>query len=157
MGKIVILGFGLLFYSAALRAGPVYEVLPKDRIPKQKLKPCALIHVWATWCTPCIEELPRFLAFVTKHRKITPVIIDVSSGYIQEQFSKKWLKQLAPPFVTYLKPDKEAESDYLSAIESPWPGKVPYNALYDRGKKKGRWLGTLDFAKDGPAIARLCR
>jgi thiol-disulfide isomerase/thioredoxin len=151
-------GLGLLLLSpvSAWPAGPAYEILPRARIAKEKLKPCALIHVWATWCVPCIDELPKFLSFVANHRKINPVVIDISGGYVQDNFSKKWLTQLAPPFMTYLKPDKE-NKEYLNAIDSPWPGKLPYNGLFDRGKKKGQWLGTSDFSKLGADISRLCK
>lgn len=151
------LALAFLFVGTASRgAPPVYKVLSRAELLQKKAQPCTLIHVWATWCVPCIDELPKFLTFLSKHPKVTPVILDISEPYVQDQFSKKWLTQLAPPFTTYLKPGGKDKA-YFSAIESPWANRLPYNALYDGGKLKGRWLGTQDFTKFGAELTRLCQ
>lgn len=157
------LGAGHLFLIAVIgcaslwaAAKPVYKVLPKDKIADLKMKPCTLFHVWATWCVPCIEEMPKLLTFLSKHPKVTPIIIDISEPYVQDNFSKKWMKQLGPPFTTYLKPGG-ANKDYLDAIESPWPFSLPYNALWDEGKRKSRWLGTRSLDRLEADLTRLCR
>jgi len=147
----------LFWLACSAHAAPApYQDLPQAKLAELKNKPCALFHLWATWCIPCIDELPKFLAFIAKQKGITPVVIDISEPFVQDNFSKKWLKQLAPPFTTYLKPKGDAHS-YLEAIEKPWPNSLPYNALFARGKRKGKWVGTQDFEKLGPEMTRLCR
>ncbi len=135
---------------------PKQQFLPKAKIAEYKKKACTLFHVWATWCLPCIDELPKFLLFVAKHPKVTPIVIDVSIPYVQNNFSKKWMEQLAPPFTTYLKPAKGTDQNYLATIEKPWPNQLPYNALFDDGKRKGRWLGTLNLETFAGELTRLC-
>lgn len=149
---------GVALACAPLSAGerPIYKNLSKAQIKAMKKKPCVLFHVWATWCVPCIDELPKFLTFVSKHPKVTPVILDISMPYVQDNFSKKWMTQMSPGFTTYLKPGGDDQA-YYQAIESPWPNRLPYNALYDDGKRKGRWIGTQDFNKLGAELTRLCR
>lgn len=40
----------------------IYE----DVFVKQSISQVGLVHFWASWCAPCVEELPKFIA-VGKH------------------------------------------------------------------------------------------
>jgi thiol-disulfide isomerase/thioredoxin len=146
----------LLACLPSFAAGPAPQVISRAELAKLKQKPCALFHVWATWCMPCIDELPKFLKLVAAYPKVTPVVLDISAPYVQDNFSKKWLAQLAPPFVTYLKPEGDDKA-YLSVLENPWPNRLPYNALFVKGKRTGRWMGTQDPAQLGKELTRLCQ
>ena len=131
------------------------EVLPAKKIAGIKKLPCTFLHVWATWCTICIQELPSMLQTLAGMRGVNPVILDVSAVFVQENFSKKWMANLAPPFTTYLKPDGGDEA-YLKAIDANWSGALPYNALYHKGKLIKTWIGELDQKKMVAEIATLC-
>ena len=131
------------------------EVLPAAKIANVKKLPCTFLHVWATWCTICIQELPSLLKTLAAMKGVNPVIIDVSAGFVQNNFSKKWMANLAPPFTTYLKPDGNDEK-YLAAIDKRWSGALPYTALYHKGKQVKTWIGELDQKKMVAEIPKLC-
>ncbi len=35
-----------------------------------------LVHFWATWCPPCIEELPQVLALPDTHLRVVAIALD---------------------------------------------------------------------------------
>lgn len=144
---------GLLTSSLAIAK---QQLLPQKAIPNIKKGPCTFLHVWATWCTICIQEMPELLKFLATQKKVKPVILDVSAPFVQEQFSKKWMNTLNPPFTTYRKPAGD-EDKYLFAIDRYWSGALPYSALYQKGVQKKVWVGQLDTTELKNYLTKECR
>jgi hypothetical protein len=132
------------------------EPLSPAKVAALKTKPCAFLHVWAIWCTPCVQEMPEVLKFLSQQKEVTPVVIDVSTPFQQDNWTRNWMDHLNPPFTTYVRP-KGKEDVFLSAIDSDWSGALPFSALYDQGKKKKTWVGTLDLSKLKQDLSLLCR
>lgn len=57
----------------------------------------ALIHFWATWCPPCIVELPSLIKFAKEYPQIQVVAIstDFSTDVI-ERFLQERIKETLP-------------------------------------------------------------
>ncbi len=131
------------------------EYLQPKAIEKLKKQNCTFFHVWATWCSICMEEMPDLVKLLKTEKGIKPVLIDVSSLQVQESFSKKWLQSLRPGFTTYLKPNVK-DQEYLSAIDKNWSGALPFSALYHRGKLLKTWTGTTELKTLGAQFQNLC-
>jgi len=131
------------------------QLLPQKSIPNIKKGPCTFLHVWATWCTICIQEMPALLKFLAEQKKVKPVVLDVSAPFVQKQFSIKWMDSLKPAFTTYRKPNVD-EAKYLFAIDNYWSGALPYSALYKNGTQKKVWVGALNAAELKETLAREC-
>ncbi|MEZ4752435.1 MAG: hypothetical protein R3B54_17935 [Bdellovibrionota bacterium] len=151
---ILILGFFLVFTNP-LQASS--RVLPSKDMVSLKKGQCVLYHFWATWCHPCLKELPILLKWMAERKFIQPVVVDISSPFSQKQFSQKWVDQvLKPNYMTYLKPEGDAEA-YVRSLDPNWKGMLPYSVLYHRGKKMQGWEGTLDFSTLEARLTVLCR
>ncbi len=144
---------GCLF---ALTSSAKTELLPASKINALKQRKCAFLHVWATSSPASIKEMPALLRILQQDSRIQPILIDVSAPFVQENFSKKWMVQLNPPFITYLKPPGEYKT-YLRAIDKGWTGSLPYSVLFDRGVRKKVWLGQLPLTRLKEEIFNLCR
>lgn len=61
-----------------------------------------ILHFWATWCGPCVQELPELDAFARKHENtahIVAVVTDLKDiGKIRSFYNDKGIKNLSIAF-----------------------------------------------------------
>ena len=94
-----------------------------------------VINFWATWCGPCVEELPYFEAFHQKYKdeKIRVILVSLD-------FPRKLESQLLPflekhhfnSTVAVLLDGKY--SDWIDKISPDWSGAIPVSLIYQGDK-----------------------
>jgi thiol-disulfide isomerase/thioredoxin len=120
----------LLSGISAYAQSPVYNFEQFEQRIKQSNDTLYIANFWATWCKPCIEELPHFET-AAQHYKTQPVkIILVSMD------SKSRTTQVQD-FIS--KNNYTSENFILSAgnpnvwidkINSSWSGAIPMTVMY---------------------------
>jgi peroxiredoxin len=98
-----------------------------------------MVHFWATWCPPCIEELPTlerlYRAYVGKDLEILAVSVDEGGAGAIGQFMKK--NRFALPVL--LNPDQSVARQYGTF-------KFPETYLVDReGIVRRKIIGAADW------------
>lgn len=98
----------------------------------------ALVNLWATWCAPCIAEMPTLDALAaTKGDKMAVIAVAQDIGgakVVDPWFQKAGLKALQP----YLDP----ENGLLDAANSALPTTILYDA---KGREVWRVVGAIDW------------
>ncbi len=95
-----------------------------------------VINFWATWCRPCVQELPLFdsltSSFQDKPLKVLLVSLDLvdSSAVKLKAFIKK--KEIQSEVVVLT----DGNSNYwIDLIDPNWSGAIPYTIMIHNEKK----------------------
>lgn len=107
-----------------------------------------IVNFWATWCRPCVDELPHFEKFGQDYRdepvKVLLVSVDARSK----------LKTNVIPFVKkehlhneVLLLNEMDQQQYIDRISPDWSGSLPATLFINKGKQLRR-LQEKEFTYD---------
>jgi len=105
------------------------------RLAKNATDKLLVVNLWATWCGPCVAELPEFVTMHRMYRKRNFQMVTISLDQPEQKDAALKL----------LKEDHASMTNYISAITSPdklaeildkeWRGPLPYTLLIAPGGK----------------------
>jgi peroxiredoxin len=119
-----------------------------------------LINVWATWCGPCVEEMPDLTDIARKfsRREFELITISLDSPSDKDKaatFLGKHRAVMSDKLAKTVEAEGRTTNNYLytgastdelaTALDPEWPGPVPYSLLVDQdGKVVYRKVGIID-------------
>ena len=115
------------------------------------------VNFWATWCVPCVEELPDLASLSREEAAggaaFVGVTLDAWVTGNGPETEDKVRRALAKAGVGYLNLIYRGDQDPL--LEGfQLPGPIPYSVLFDgRGRQAARWEGKTTIAEVRQAIA----
>lgn len=124
-----------LFFPLALSAQKV-NLLTVDQL-EQRIKggqdTVYIINFWATWCAPCIEELPYFERFSTDRKQEPVKVLLVSLDFRSklESTVKPFVKKMNLQNEVYLLNEKNQQT-YIDKIDKNWSGAIPATLIINR-------------------------
>ncbi len=138
-----ILCFSFLFlltFSAALAQEvevikyPQLEKLIKEKEKGGKVK---VINFWATWCAPCVKELPHFEALQQAHPTSELEVYLISFDDVEK------LENRVKPFIkkrniksTVKLLDETDYNAFIDKVDPAWSGAIPATLVIAKGKRK---------------------
>ncbi len=135
-----ILLFMMSFYLKS-QTVPVYKI---DGLLKRIYNTSDTVYVvnfWATWCKPCVAELPGFEKLHKMHIN-EPVKVLLVSMDFKEELNKKLIPFIAKHNYTteIVLLDEVNGNDFINKIDERWSGALPATLITSKNKLKHEFI-----------------
>ena len=131
---LLILAFSLKSYSQQVRLLSIDQLNKRINNGRDSTY---VINFWATWCAPCIKELPHFERLSSENKSDKLAVLLVSVDF------KSKLKSAVVPFIKRKKIKNEVfllnetnPQEYIDQIDKSWSGSIPATLFIKKGKRK---------------------
>lgn len=152
MRKIILL---VAVLSLGMSGQPPSRIINLDALQQVLNEPTdgtLVVNFWATWCAPCIKELPLFEQLAAEARPGLEVLLVSLDLDLDDDPEKVYRfierKKLRSKVVLLDAPDPDA---WINQVEKKWSGTLPATLVINRktGKRKfvGRALGEGELAE----------
>jgi len=94
-----------------------------------------VVNFWATWCAPCVKELPHFEALQEKHKEeIEVILVSLDFPHQYESKLKPFIQKykLQSKIVVLDDPDMNS---WIPKIDPQWDGAIPITVIYNASKR----------------------
>ena len=95
-----------------------------------------IVSLWATWCQPCVKELPHFeklqKKFAAEPLKVLLVSLDFRSKLESEV--KPFVRRMKLTNEVFLMNEKDQQS-FIEKIHDDWTGTIPATLIVNAAKK----------------------
>lgn len=95
-----------------------------------------LVNFWATWCSPCREELPVILQIEKKYRNDKFKVLLVSLDF------PKQLESRLKPFIRDNKINTRVvllndpdQNKWIDKVDPSWSGELPFTVIYSKNTR----------------------
>lgn len=96
-----------------------------------------VINFWATWCAPCVKELPYFEKLLQEYKGkgVEVILVSLDFPHLYESKLKPFiLKNNLKSKVIAL--DDANENVWINKIDASWSGSIPATIIYNKDKSK---------------------
>jgi cytochrome c biogenesis protein CcmG/thiol:disulfide interchange protein DsbE len=123
-------------------AAPDFTVKDSDRtVTLSQLKgQIVVLNFWATWCPPCIEEMPSLVRMQQRMQPKGVTVVAVSVD-VDESNYRRFLRDHGVNLLTVRDPDQKSNSLYGTS-------KFPETYIIDRGGVvRRKFIGAVDWTE----------
>lgn len=96
-----------------------------------------VINFWATWCGPCVKELPYFEKLNSEYsnKNVEVILVSLDFPHMYDSKLKPFIvKKDLKSKVIVLNDDNE--NKWINEIDASWSGSIPATIIYNKNERK---------------------
>ncbi|GAL86599.1 alkyl hydroperoxide reductase [Sporocytophaga myxococcoides] len=150
MRRVIVFTFTILLaiifrsYSQQIQVVN-YEQL--DKIINDTKDSVVVVNFWATWCKPCIEELPYFAeaGMSSKNKPVKFLFVSMDFTSKKDKAEDVFSRSKLPGKVVLLNEDPNI---WINKLNPQWGGDIPYTFLQDKKGNRTHYPKTFATSEE---------
>lgn len=96
-----------------------------------------VINFWATWCAPCVKELPYFekLNAVYKNKNVEVLLVSLDFPHLYDKKLKPFIKEKKLSSKVIALDDVDMNS-WIPKVDEKWSGSIPATIIYNNNESR---------------------
>jgi thiol-disulfide isomerase/thioredoxin len=106
-----------------------------------------VVNFFASWCAPCLKEIPAFLQLIdsTQNSKTKVLLVSVDFKTDAEKNLEPIINKYQLPPIYLL--DEPNGNIWINKIDNNWSGAIPATLIVKKNKKRKFIVTNLTYAK----------
>lgn len=142
MTRILLIGSIFIGNLAFGQQPAVIKIGDLQKLMADRSQEVHIINFWATWCGPCVKELPLFEKITAEgkpHVKVTLVSLDLDLDPNPEKVYRfVSLKKIQSDVVLL---DEADPNSWINMVDKQWSGALPATILINHRTGKRKFIG----------------
>ncbi|MFO7844186.1 MAG: TlpA disulfide reductase family protein [Bacteroidales bacterium] len=132
----LILFFSIASYSVFAQKYPVYNFETFSPVLEKQNDTTYIVNFWATWCAPCVKEMPAFNELHEKYkdRKIKIILVSLDFGKNLQAKIERFAQvhKIKPTIIILDDPDSNS---WIDKVSKDWSGAIPATLMYNKNNR----------------------
>jgi len=132
-----VLFFASLSQAQTVKVIDTFDELEAYAFDRTNTDSTYVINFWATWCGPCVKELPYFEQLAAKYegKPFKQILVTLDSKRQVESRVVPFLKEKGIKSEVVLLADTKPNR-WIDRVDPSWSGAIPITVIYKRGKRE---------------------
>ncbi len=141
MLRVLLIFFILASQSVIAQSGRTIKLPELQQMISQKSNDIHIINFWATWCAPCVKELPLFEKINDERKdvRVTLVSLDLDLDSNPEKVYRFIARKNLRSEVLLL--DERDPNSWIDKVDSRWTGALPATIILNHKTGKRIFIG----------------
>ncbi|WP_308993485.1 redoxin domain-containing protein [Mariniflexile litorale] len=115
----------------------VYDYAGFEKFLNKKDNKIYVINFWATWCAPCVKELPYFEKLNTEYanKNVDVLLVSLDFPHLYDSKLKPFIKDKKLKSKVIALDDVDMNT-WIPKVDKTWSGSIPATIIYKNDTRK---------------------